>query len=63
VQILGITTARIACIDGDLFTAERILAQDINTNVNNHTSYAHRSFVMARKHDWDRAIEDALKVR
>jgi tetratricopeptide (TPR) repeat protein len=54
-------TARIACIDGDLSTAEQLLTQDINTDVNNHTSYAHRSFVMARKHDWNHALQDAIK--
>jgi hypothetical protein len=56
-------TARIACIDGDMSTAEQLLTQDINTDVNNHTSYAHRSFVMARKHDWNHALQDAIKVR
>ncbi|KAG2335861.1 hypothetical protein BDR05DRAFT_205965 [Suillus weaverae] len=60
-QILAITTARIACIDGDLSTAEELLTQDINTDVNNHTSYAHRSFVRARISDWDRALQDAIK--
>ncbi|KAG1786303.1 uncharacterized protein HD556DRAFT_1539637 [Suillus plorans] len=39
----------------------RLLTQDINTSPNNHTSYAHRSFVMARKYDWDRALLDAIK--
>jgi hypothetical protein len=62
-QILAITTARNPCIHGDLSTAEELLTQDINTDVNNHTSYAHRSFVMARKHDWDRALRDAINVR
>jgi len=63
VQILAITTAHDACINGDLSTAEELLTQDINTDANNHTSYAHRSFVMARKRDWDRALQDAIKVR
>lgn len=62
-QILGTAAARIACIDGDLSTAEALLTQDIDTDMNNHISYAHRSFVMARKHDWDRALQDAIKVR
>ncbi|KAG1789521.1 heterokaryon incompatibility protein-domain-containing protein [Suillus plorans] len=61
VQILAITTARNACMDGDLSTAEELLTQDIDTDPNNHTSYAHRSFIMARKHDWDRALQDAIK--
>ncbi|KIK49125.1 hypothetical protein CY34DRAFT_797510 [Suillus luteus UH-Slu-Lm8-n1] len=59
-KILAITTARNPCIHGDLSTAEELLTQDINTDVNDHTSYAHRSFVMARKHDWDRALRDAI---
>jgi hypothetical protein len=62
VQILGITTAHDACITGDLPTAEELLAQEIHTDANDYTSYAHRSFVMARKHAWDHALEDAIKV-
>jgi hypothetical protein len=62
VQILAITTARHACITGDLSTAEDLLTQDIHTDANDYTSYAHRSFVMARKYDWDHALEDAIKV-
>ncbi|KAG1797426.1 uncharacterized protein HD556DRAFT_255574 [Suillus plorans] len=58
-QIIAITTARDACIDGDLSTAEGLLTQDISTNVNSHTSYAHRSFVLARQNDWDNALQDA----
>ncbi|KIK41304.1 hypothetical protein CY34DRAFT_218665 [Suillus luteus UH-Slu-Lm8-n1] len=60
-KILAITTARHACVMGDLSTAEELLAQDIHTDANDHTSYAHRSFVMARKHNWDHALEDAIK--
>jgi hypothetical protein len=62
VQILGITAAHNACIIGDLPTAEELLSQDIHTDANDYTSYAHRSFVMARKHAWDLALEDAIKV-
>jgi hypothetical protein len=62
VQILAITTARNACLTGDLDTAEELLTQEIDTDDNPHTSYAHRSFVMARKHDWDHALQDALRV-
>jgi hypothetical protein len=62
VQILAITTARHACVTGDLSTAEELLTQNIHTDANDYTSYAHRSFVMARKHDWDHALEDAIKV-
>ncbi|KAG2338712.1 WD40 repeat-like protein [Suillus weaverae] len=60
-EILTITRARDACITGDLSTAEELLMQDIRTNVNDYTLYAHRSFIMARKRDWDHALEDAIK--
>ncbi|KAG2337645.1 TPR-like protein, partial [Suillus weaverae] len=56
-----ITTVRNACIVGDLSTAEELLTQEIDTDANDHTSYAHRSSVMARKHNWDRALQDAIK--
>ncbi|KAG2356044.1 hypothetical protein BDR07DRAFT_1424294, partial [Suillus spraguei] len=46
-KILAITTARNACVNGDLSTAEELLTQDININPINHTSYCHRSFIMA----------------
>jgi hypothetical protein len=62
VQILAITTARDACISGDLPASEELLTQDIHTDANDHTSYAHRSFVMARKHNWDHALEGAIKA-
>jgi hypothetical protein len=62
VQVLAITTARDACVTGDPDTAEELLTQEIDTDDNPHTSYAHRSFVMARKHNWDHALQDALKV-
>jgi hypothetical protein len=63
-QILAIDTpARNACIAGDLSTAEKILTQEINANANEYASYANRSFVMARKHQWDHALQDAIKVR
>ncbi|KAG2155099.1 uncharacterized protein EDB93DRAFT_134976 [Suillus bovinus] len=55
------TTARDACITGDLPTADRLLTQDINADSTDYNSYANRSFVMARKADWDRALDDALK--
>ncbi|KAG2744098.1 hypothetical protein P692DRAFT_201794166, partial [Suillus brevipes Sb2] len=60
-KILAITTARHACVTGDLSTAEELLTQDIHTDANHYTLYTHRSFVMARKHDWDHALEDAIK--
>jgi hypothetical protein len=62
VQILAITTARDACINGDLSAAEELLTQEIDADFNNYTSYAHRSFVMARKHNWARALDDAITV-
>jgi len=64
IQILTISTiARDACISGDLLTADRVLTQDIGADGSDYSSYANRSFVMARKADWDRALDDALKVR
>jgi hypothetical protein len=64
IQILAINaTARNACITGDLPTADRLFTQEINADNNNYNSYANRSFVMARKADWDHALDDALKVR
>jgi hypothetical protein len=62
VQILADTTARHACVTGDLSIAEELLTQDIHTDANNYTLYAHRSFVMARQLAWDHALEDAIKV-
>jgi hypothetical protein len=61
-QILPNTTAYRACATGDLSTAEELLTREIHTDANDHTSYAHRSFVMARKHAWDLALENAIKV-
>jgi len=62
VQILAIKTARDACLTGDLSTAEELLTQEIHTDPNDYTSYAHRSFIMSRQHAWDLALEDAIKV-
>ncbi|KAG2111739.1 WD40-repeat-containing domain protein [Suillus clintonianus] len=50
---------RNACISGDLPTAEQSLTQEIDDNSKNYVSYANRSFVMARKLDWDQALHDA----
>ncbi|KAG1740865.1 uncharacterized protein EDB91DRAFT_342521 [Suillus paluster] len=59
-QILAVdATARDACITGDLSIAEELFTQEINADANNYISYANRSFVMARKHDWDHALDDA----
>ncbi|KAG0695826.1 hypothetical protein DFH29DRAFT_1005099 [Suillus ampliporus] len=61
-EILAIdTTARNACIAGDLPTAEDMLTQDINIDGNDYNAYANRSFVRARKLEWDPALHDALK--
>lgn len=59
-KILSITTsARNALILGKLSTAEEILTQEIKAHANDYTSYATRSIVLARKLDWDRALQDA----
>ncbi|KAG2354019.1 hypothetical protein BDR07DRAFT_1431067 [Suillus spraguei] len=60
-RILAITTARDACIAGDLATAEESLTQDIDTDADDYTLYAHRSFILARKYAWDLALDDAVK--
>ncbi|KAG2128630.1 uncharacterized protein EDB93DRAFT_1256628 [Suillus bovinus] len=61
-DILNINmTADDACIAGDLSTAEQLFTREINTDANNYVSYANRSFVMARKCDWDHALQDAIK--
>ncbi|KAG0703056.1 hypothetical protein DFH29DRAFT_998842 [Suillus ampliporus] len=60
--ILAISAmTRNACITGDLPTAEELLTREIDADANNYSSYANRSFVMARKHDWDHALHDAIK--
>lgn len=56
------TTIRTAFITGDLFTAEKVLTQDITADAKNFASYANRSFIMARKFDWNNALQDANKV-
>ncbi|KAG1726863.1 uncharacterized protein EDB91DRAFT_1350428 [Suillus paluster] len=55
------STTRDACIAGDLSTAEELLTEEIDTNANNYTAYANRSFIMARKNDWGHALDDANK--
>ncbi|KAG1870539.1 WD40-repeat-containing domain protein [Suillus tomentosus] len=55
------TTAYNACIAGDLSTAEQLFTREINTDATNYASYANRSFVMARKCDWDHALQDAIQ--
>jgi hypothetical protein len=62
-QILTInTTARDACINGDLTIATRLLTQCIRADGNDHNSHANRSFVEARNSNWDCALDDSLKV-
>ncbi|KAG0693950.1 hypothetical protein DFH29DRAFT_367861 [Suillus ampliporus] len=61
-KILAIdTSVRNACIAGNLSAAEQLLTQGIDADSNNYNSYANRSLVMARKHDWDHALDDAVK--
>ncbi|KAG1896594.1 WD40-repeat-containing domain protein [Suillus fuscotomentosus] len=60
-KILDITTARDACLTGDLSFAEELLTQEIHINADDVISYANRSFVMARKHEWDHALDDAIQ--
>jgi hypothetical protein len=57
------STVRNACIVRDWPTAEKVLNLDIDTDANDHTAYANRAFVMARKHYWDEALQDAIQVR
>ncbi|KAG2055120.1 WD40 repeat-like protein, partial [Suillus hirtellus] len=55
------STVRNACIAGDWPTAERVLNSNIYNDTNDHTAYANRAFVMARKCDWDQAFRDAIR--
>ncbi|KIK34689.1 hypothetical protein CY34DRAFT_812772 [Suillus luteus UH-Slu-Lm8-n1] len=63
-KILSIDAiARNACIAGKLSTAEELFTREIDIDCNSYIyeSYANRSLVVARKHDWDHALEDAIK--
>ncbi|KAG1721179.1 WD40-repeat-containing domain protein, partial [Suillus occidentalis] len=61
-DLLAITkTIRIASMAGDLITAEKVLTQEITADTKNFASYANRSFVMARKLNWENALQDANK--
>ncbi|KAG1771884.1 hypothetical protein EV702DRAFT_634073 [Suillus placidus] len=63
-ELLAITqTIRTASITGDLSTAEKVLTQEITADAKNFASYANRSFVMARKLDWENAFQDANKPK
>jgi len=44
-------------------TAEETINTMNQINAHNYNSYANRSLVMARKGDWDNALDDALRVR
>jgi len=57
------STLRNACISGDLPAAEELLTQEIAAKGDRFRPYANRSVVMARKLDWDHALDDATKVR
>ncbi|KAG2345354.1 hypothetical protein BDR05DRAFT_133832 [Suillus weaverae] len=52
---------RNACISGHLTIAEKLLTEEIHACSNSYNSYANRSFVMARKREWDHALHDAVK--
>ncbi|KAG2047946.1 WD40 repeat-like protein [Suillus hirtellus] len=54
-------TARNTRMTEVLSTAEMVLTQNFDAGVNSYASYANRSFVMARKSDWDCALQDAIK--
>jgi hypothetical protein len=56
------STAHDACITGNLSLAQELLTREIESDANNYAAYANRSFVMARKHDWDHALGDAIKA-
>jgi hypothetical protein len=57
------SAVRNACILGDWRNAEKVLNLDIEAHDNDHTTYANRAFVMARKCSWDQALRDAIQVR
>ncbi|KAG2359698.1 hypothetical protein BDR07DRAFT_1414458 [Suillus spraguei] len=59
-ELLAITK-RTASITGDLSIAEKVLTEEITADAKNFASYANRSFVMARKLEWNRALQDANK--
>jgi len=55
------STVRNACIAGDWPTAEKVLNLDIDADAKDHTAYANRAFVMARKCNWGQALQDAIQ--
>ncbi|KAG2353478.1 hypothetical protein BDR07DRAFT_1433136, partial [Suillus spraguei] len=50
-----------ACVTGTHPKEQVLLTKEIGDDSNDYNSYANRSFVMARKADWDHALDDALK--
>jgi hypothetical protein len=54
-------TVRNACIARDWPTAEKVLYLDIQVHPNDHTAYANRAIVMARKRNWSQALQDAIR--
>ncbi|KAG2124485.1 WD40-repeat-containing domain protein [Suillus cothurnatus] len=63
-DFLGVdTTVHNACISGNLSAAENLLTQDIDADSNNYSSYATRSIVLAQVSEWDKALQDSVKVR
>ncbi|KAG2359701.1 hypothetical protein BDR07DRAFT_1414469 [Suillus spraguei] len=59
-ELLAITK-RTASITEDLSIAEKVLTKEITADAKNFASHANRSFVMARKLEWNRALQDANK--
>ncbi|KAG1738890.1 uncharacterized protein EDB91DRAFT_1249063 [Suillus paluster] len=55
------SSIRDACIAGDLSTAEMLLTQEIDTDADDYHAYANRSIAMARQHQCDHALQDAIK--
>ncbi|KAG2054937.1 WD40 repeat-like protein [Suillus hirtellus] len=55
------STVRNACIVEDWRTAEKMLNRDIDADPDDYTAYANRAFVMARKCDWNQALQDAIQ--
>ena len=57
------TTVRNTCIFEHPPTTEEVLSQEIGIDENNHNYFAIRSFVLARRCEWDHALHDAIRVR
>ncbi|KAG1745229.1 hypothetical protein EDB19DRAFT_477452 [Suillus lakei] len=46
---------------GRLANGSKLLTQEIKADASKYITYANRSLVMARKLDWDRALQDAIQ--